>query len=188
MWARGAFALKPISESDDKTTLKVQLFWQKKQQEAQSAMSLLTTPFSTQGLSQNTDVFKSVAKLFREDENNFIRSGDYFTLQTDDPETKPLPSFTLLELQWFLQRIQGMAGAADIDWPSLSDAGSDCSDVELPDLDLDEGEDLSLLSSQRLSSPTKLVRNDNLNLPMPHKHQEAEGDGEGAEEGRQVAM
>lgn len=56
MWARGAFALKPISESDDKTTLKVQFFWQKKQQEAQTAMSLLTTPFSTQGLSQNTDV------------------------------------------------------------------------------------------------------------------------------------
>lgn len=81
-----------------------------------------------------------------------------------------------------------MAGAADIDWPSLSDAGSDFSDVELPDLELDEGADLSLLSSQRLSSPTKLVRNDNLNLPMPHKHQEAKGNGEGAEEGRQVAM
>ncbi|PMD18191.1 hypothetical protein NA56DRAFT_751498 [Hyaloscypha hepaticicola] len=188
MWARGAFALKPISESDDKTTLKVQFFWQKKQQEAQTAMSLLTTPFSTQGLSQNTNVFKGVAKLFREDENNIIRSGDYFTLQTDDPETKPLPSFTLLELQWFLQRIQGMAGAADVDWPSLSDAGSDFSDVELPDLELDEGADLSLLSSQRLSSPTKLVHNDNLNLPMPHKHQEAEGNGEGAEEGRPVAM
>ena len=147
MWARGAFALKPISESDDKTTLKVQFFWQKKQQEAQTAMSLLTTPFSTQGLSQNADVFPTVAKLFKEDENDVIRSGDYFTLRTDDPETQPLPSFTLLELQWFLQRIQGMAGAADFDWPSLSDAGSDFSDVELPDLELDEGADLSLLSS-----------------------------------------
>jgi hypothetical protein len=193
MWARGAFALKPISESDNKTTLKVQFFWQKKQQEAQTAMSLLTTPFSTEGLSQNAEVLGgAAAKLFKEDEGDenvpAIRSGDYFTLQTDDPETKPLPSFTLLELQWFLQRIQGMAGAADVDWPPYSDAGSDFSDVELPDLELDEEEDLSLLSSQWLSSPTKLVRNDNLNLPMPHKHQEAEGDGEGAEQGRQVAM
>jgi hypothetical protein len=188
MWARGAFALKPIFESDDKTTLKVQFFWQKKQQEAQTAMSLLTTPFSTQGLSQNTDVFNGVAKLFKEDEDEVIRSGDYFTLQTDDPETKPLPSFTLLELQWFLQRIQGMAGAADVDWPSLSDAGSDFSDVELPHLELDEGEDLSLFSSQRLSSPTKPVHNDNSTLLMPLKHQEVGEDGEGAEQGRQVAM
>jgi len=188
MWARGAFALKPISESDDKTTLKVQFFWQKKQQEAQTAMSLLTTPFSTQGLSQNADVFPTVAKLFKEDENDVIRSGDYFTLRTDDPETQPLPSFTLLELQWFLQRIQGMAGAADFDWPSLSESGSDFSDVKLPDLELDEGEDLSLLSSQRLSSPTKLVRNGKSNLPIPHEHQEAEGDGDRAEQGRQVVM
>lgn len=189
MWARGAFALKPISESDDKTTLKLQFFWQKKQQEAQTAMSLLTTPFSTEGLSQNTDVFNGVAKLLREDENvAAIRSGDYFTLQTNDPATKPLPSFTLLELQWFLQRIQGMAGAADVDWPSLSDSGSNISDIDVPDLELYEGGDLSWLSSQSPSSPTKLVRNDNLNLPTHFKHQEAEGDGEGAERGRQVAM
>jgi hypothetical protein len=30
MWGRGAFALKPISESDDKMTLEVQFFWQEK--------------------------------------------------------------------------------------------------------------------------------------------------------------
>jgi len=105
IWARGAFALQQIS--GDKTKLKVQLFWQKKQQEAQTAISLLTTPFSTEGLSQNTDVLGGgAAKLFKEDtvdENVLaIRSGDYFTLQTDDPETKPFPSLTLLELQWFL--------------------------------------------------------------------------------------
>ena len=104
MWARGAFALKPISESEDKTTLKVHFFWQKRQQEAQTAMSLLTTPFSTQGLNQNTEVFGGIAiKLFKEDKGDEnvppIRSSDYFMLQTDDPETKPLPSFTLLELQ-----------------------------------------------------------------------------------------
>ena len=192
LWAQGAFALKPISELADKTTLKVQFFWQKKQ-EAQTAMNLLTMPFSTAELIQNTDtVAGGAAMLIREDggvENiSAIRSGDYFTLQTDDPETKPLPSFTLLELQWFLQRVMGMAGAADVDWPSLSDSGSDISDVELPDLELDKEEDL--FSSQPLSSPTKLVCNDNSNLPRQLKHQEAkgDGDGEGAEQGGQVAM
>jgi hypothetical protein len=51
-WNRGAFALKPISMSDDNTTLKVQFFWQKKQKVAQATMSLLTTPFSTEDRSE----------------------------------------------------------------------------------------------------------------------------------------
>ena len=188
MWARGAFALKPISESDDKTMLKVQFFWQKKQ-EAQTAMSLVTTPFSTEGLNRNADISSGIAaKLFKEDEGDEnvppIRSGDYFTLQTDDPETKPLPSFVLLELQWFLQRVMGMAGAADVYWPSLSDSGSDISEVELPDLELNKEEDL--LSSQPLSSPPSHGHNKNSNLPMHPKHQEAEGYGAG-EGGRDLA-
>ncbi|KAG9232479.1 hypothetical protein BJ875DRAFT_77387 [Amylocarpus encephaloides] len=118
-------------------------------------MSLLTTPSSTQGLDQNSGAFRGPVELFKNRQN--IRSGDYFKLQTDDPATKPLPSFQLLELQWFLQRIQGMVGAADIDWLSLSDSASDISDMELLDLELGE-EDLSLLSSQPLSSPTSLMQ------------------------------
>ncbi|TGO61428.1 hypothetical protein BCON_0027g00140 [Botryotinia convoluta] len=191
MWARGAFALKPVSS--DKTTLKVQFFWQKRQQEGQTAMSLLTTPFSTEGLAQNTDVLGGgAAKLFKENEADenvpLIRSGDYFTLQTDDPESKPLPSFALLELQWFLQRVIGMAGAADVDWSSLSESGWDTSDVELPDLEIDKEEDS--FSLEPLSSPFELICNDNSNIPIHPKHQEAkgEGEGEGAEQGRQVAI
>ncbi|KAG4437631.1 hypothetical protein IFR05_006892 [Cadophora sp. M221] len=189
LWARGAFALKPIS--CDKTTLKVQFFWQKKQQETQTAMSLLTTPFSTQGLSQNTDILPGAVRLWREvegDENaRAIRSGDYFTLHTDDPDTKPLPSFKLLELQWFLQRVVGMAGAADVYWPSLSETGSDISAIEPADLELDKE---GYFPSFPLSSPTKLICNDKPSPPMHPKHQEGnrEGEGEGAEQGRQLAM
>ncbi|KAM0177749.1 hypothetical protein ACHAPF_004011 [Botrytis cinerea] len=163
MWARGAFALKPIS--GDKTTLKVQFFWQRRQKEDQTAMSLLTTPFSTEGLCQNTDVLGGgAAKLLKEDENiTLIRSGDYFTLQTDDPESKPLPSFALLELQWFLQRVTGMAGAADVEWPSLSELGSDTLGVELPDLEIDEEEDP--FSLEPLSSPFKLIGNHSSDTP-----------------------
>jgi hypothetical protein len=185
MWSQGAFALKPISESDDKMILEVQFFWQEKQKDIQQTMSLLTTPSSTKGLNQNVGAFGGAVWLFRNDKR--IQSGDYIKLQTDDPETKPLPSFQLLELQWFLQRIQGMAGAADIDWPPYSDSGSDYADEEVPDLTLDDevGES-SLVSTELLSSPTKLVHNDNLNLPVHSKHhtKEAEGDGAGAEEGR----
>lgn len=195
-WARGAFALKPISESDDKMTLKVQFFWQEKQTDAQT-MNLLTTPLSTESLDQNVGAFdRGGAVWLSGDDCKRIKSGDYFKLETDDPETKPLPSFQLLELQWFLQRIQGMAGAADIDWPPYSDSGSDYSDKEeIPDLTFDEIGNSSLMSSDPLPSPAKFVRNDNSHLPDYTKHRTEgaeEVEGEGAEgrdrDRRQVTM
>ncbi|KAN0086693.1 hypothetical protein V8E54_000381 [Elaphomyces granulatus] len=39
-----------------------------------------------------------------------IRSEDTFTLTTDDPVKKPLPSWKLLEMQWILQKILAMSG------------------------------------------------------------------------------
>ncbi|KAE8446026.1 hypothetical protein EG329_012665 [Mollisiaceae sp. DMI_Dod_QoI] len=177
MWSRGAFALKPVLESDDKKTLEVQFFWQKKQTDTQT-MSLLTTPFSTEGLDQNIGVFKegTAAQLYNFNGKKHIESGDYFKLQTDDPKTKPLPSFQLLEMQWFLQRVLGMAGAADFDWPPLSDSGSDSDYAieEVPDLGLDDDvEDFSLLSEESLSSPAKP------NHPLHPKHVTAEVEGGG---------
>jgi hypothetical protein len=46
-----------------------------------------------------------------------IHSGDTFTFTTKDPKKLPLPSLELLEMQWVLQRLVGMSGAAG--WPSL---------------------------------------------------------------------
>ncbi|KAJ8062621.1 hypothetical protein OCU04_009144 [Sclerotinia nivalis] len=204
MWARGAFALKPISESNDKTTLKVQFFWQKKQTDLQQTMSLLTTPFSTEGLDENIGAYHRVdavgtTRLYRDRDGEKLRSGDYFTFQTEDPETKPLPSFALLELQWFLQRILGMVGAADVDLPSLSESGSDLDDeiyeemyeedYDVPGFELDTVGNPSLLSSEPLSSPTKtssiqLVYDD---LPMHFGHHVEEVE-DRAEEGRDIAM
>jgi len=77
----------------------------------------------------------------------------------DDPIKKPLPSFELLELQWFLQRVQGMAGAADVNWeePWLdTDSDSDYGVEEAPGLTFnDDVEDFSLLSEDSLSSLAK---------------------------------
>ncbi|EEQ86967.2 uncharacterized protein BDCG_02087 [Blastomyces dermatitidis ER-3] len=42
-----------------------------------------------------------------------IALGDVFSLTTDDPDKLPLPSWPLLEMQWHLQRIAGMSGAAE---------------------------------------------------------------------------
>jgi hypothetical protein len=129
-WGRGAFALKPISVSDDGMTLTVQFFWQKKQKDIQTTMSLTTKPFSTEGLEENTGAFRDDSKsgLYNARTEQEIKSGDYFDLQTTDPTTKPLPSFQLLEMQWFVQRILGMAGGVgDVDLEDLMD------DPENPD-------------------------------------------------------
>jgi hypothetical protein len=47
-----------------------------------------------------------------------IRSGEIFTFTTNDPENLPLPSLGLLEMQWVLQRLVGMSGAAG--WPTFT--------------------------------------------------------------------
>jgi hypothetical protein len=128
-------------------TLTVQFFWQKKQKDIQTTMSLTTKPFSTEDLEENTGAFrddsKSVLYDFRTKQE--IKSGDYFDLQTTDPTTKPLPSFQLLEMQWFLQRVLGMTGGAGhIYWEDLRE------DPENPDYSIagfaygeDEDEEIS---------------------------------------------
>jgi hypothetical protein len=140
-WNKGAFALKPISVSDDNTTLTIQFFWQAKHQEIQPTMSLLTTPLSTKDLDSNngdrlTHNHKPQDRRVESGDTFYraVKSGDIFELKTDDPEARPLPSFTLLEMQWFLQRVTGMAGAADIE----EDMGEEDWDDEISNLGLDE--------------------------------------------------
>lgn len=43
------------------------------------------------------------------------KSGDIFELTTDDFDARPLPSVKLLEMQWFLARVTGMAYTDDKD-------------------------------------------------------------------------
>jgi hypothetical protein len=152
IWGRGLFALKPISKSDDKKTLTVQFLWQEKQKGHLPRIDLTTAPISTEGLEQTAGVW-----LFDKNGEK-IQSGDYFKLQTDDPIQKPLPSFELLELQWFLHRIQGMAGAGNVEYDHWldTDSNTDSGTEEAPSLRSDDDvEDFLLLSEEPLSSPEK---------------------------------
>jgi hypothetical protein len=159
-WNRGAFALKPISVYDNNTTLKVKFFWQKKQTDAQATTSLLTTPFSTEGLDHNEGAFESGIARFFNCRDERIKSGDFFELKTNDAIEKPLPSFQLLEMQWFLQRVIGMAGAAAPYEPGWAD---DDSDEEIPNLGLDEVGDTSFVSAgPSLPASPQFLRKDNL--------------------------
>jgi hypothetical protein len=187
-WNRGAFALKPISMYDNNTTLKVQFFWQKKKKDTQATMSLLTTPFSTEDLDHNEGAFDtSESVLFDIRRKKVIKSGEFFELKTDDAIERPLPSFKLLEMQWFLQRVVGMAGAAgpydDEDWLDED------SDEEISNLGLDEVEDESLIfADPGLPNSPQFLRKDNL-LPIEgSKHHTEEAEGDGARDGDRVRV
>jgi hypothetical protein len=174
-WNRGAFALKPISINEDKTTLKIQFFWQKKQN-TQATMSLLTTPFSTESLNQNEGAFEhGTIGLFDLNKRRLIESGDIFELRTDDAIARPLPSFRLLEMQWFLTRVVGMAGAA---FPYRPEDWDDDSDEEVSNLGLAEVGDDSLSLSDPMPDTPECQRKDNLlfTKASEHRREEVEGD------------
>ena len=52
--------------------------------------------------------------LYREPRETRIKSGQLLEMRTDNPEKRPLPSMALVEMQWHLQRIMDVAGAADM--------------------------------------------------------------------------
>jgi hypothetical protein len=114
MWNKGNFALKPLAVSRDKKCLKVQFFWQTQYKPVRPSMSLLTTPTSTESLSRGGTGYLTLQPTGT-DVAPLIKTGHIFEIKTDDPKARPLPSFALLEMQWHLQRIAGMAGAADVD-------------------------------------------------------------------------
>jgi len=118
-WSRGLFALKPLKLSSDRKQLTVQFFWQvPSKYDIASRIDLLTEPISSKGLDRLGNASGCLPRCVEDlTLTPYISSGDVFTLTTKDPEKLPLPSMDLLEMQWVLQRLVGMSGAAG--WPAL---------------------------------------------------------------------
>lgn len=113
-WNDGRFALKPLSLSNDEKKLTIQFFWQPQyDHKLQDRVDLLKEPLSSESLNVAEIDGKPcfLSRLVRKRASQ-IKSGDIFTLTTDDPGKRPLPSWELLEMQWILQRITAMSGAA----------------------------------------------------------------------------
>jgi hypothetical protein len=53
------------------------------------------------------------SKLWNHDAGIPIRSGDVISLRTDDPQQRPLPDVSILEMQWYLHQVVTMSGAAE---------------------------------------------------------------------------
>jgi hypothetical protein len=108
IWGKAGFGLKPIELSDDMKKHTVQFFWFKRGSFLES-MPLTKAPvLLTTGRAGPRDT-----KIFNCLTEEVICSGDFFTLEVQDPDQYPLPSFELLEMQWKLHIVAAMSGAAE---------------------------------------------------------------------------
>jgi hypothetical protein len=129
MWNNGMFVLKPLHLS--RKRLIVQIFLQAPgNYQINNRIDLLTEPTSSEGLEVVGDGY-ALHRVENDGSSSRIRSGETFTFTTNDPEKLPLPNVELLEMQWFLQRLMGMCGAAG--WPSLDDDDGDDDPVDNDD-------------------------------------------------------
>src|SRR6202012_5736148 len=103
--ARGAFALRPVRMSQDKTQLELEFHWlARRERETWARMSLLDPPPTTRGRTFSLSPWETIVPLPDGDTPTYrIRSGDKFMMTTKDPAKLPLPDPELLELQWLLQ-------------------------------------------------------------------------------------
>lgn len=135
LWDIGAFALKPISISEDKKILTMQFFWQAEREQGMTEIDLLAAPLSTRYLDGAYGCW-----LAHGDER--MKSGHIVTMSTNDPIAFPLPSLELLEIQWFCRRVLAMAGPSQGDeW--LDEESDECGqdDVITEDEDYVEQEE-----------------------------------------------
>jgi hypothetical protein len=88
--------------------LDVKFYWTPKYGNS-SRVDILTTPQSSKGSDSRPKIM-----LFHFPTKQPICSGDTISLTTDDPVTRPLPHWALLEMQWILHRLTAMRGGAEI--------------------------------------------------------------------------
>lgn len=100
------FALKPLELSCDRKSLNVQFFWLRRYKRVKWGVFPSVKPSFPGGL----DGLPEDIRLWNCESMTPIRSGDVITLHTEDPDSHPLPSFALLEMQWVLHRTAALSG------------------------------------------------------------------------------
>jgi len=148
--SNGAFALRPIQISDDKTKLELEFHWLEiEERELGTGINLLDRPQSSQARTRSGKGYGPFIRYDTGDNGDFtpLESGTRFTMSTDDPENMPLPDPGLMALQWHLQRVLAMSGAAG--W---SDDDFDNDDDDDFDNDDDDDDDAGGLSARDIES------------------------------------
>ena len=114
-WEGGACTFRPIRVNDDKTKMDIAFHWMPPRDNSvrmTDRVPINVNPYGRghEGFRENPGNNNPVVHM----ESDFvIPSGYIFTVTTDDPSEKPLPSFALLTLQWNLRRIAATQGVAE---------------------------------------------------------------------------
>jgi hypothetical protein len=113
-WLDGYFALRPVWLATNKTEMEIEFYWQP--QYTHRVFDMIDTtkePMSSKNLSSVKGMVVMVGEGDRTDPaSRPIESGYRFKMRTDNPDTHPLPSYDLLDIQWHLTRIVAMSSAA----------------------------------------------------------------------------
>lgn len=114
MWNDGFLAFRPLGYHDEMRKLDIQVFWQPNQGHRLNDRIPITKKAISSGGLALTSRFDGVLtrRIAVGDEAEFVKSGHIFTLRTHDPIDHPLPSKELLEMQWYLNRVVSLSGAA----------------------------------------------------------------------------
>lgn len=112
LWGKARFALRPIQSTA--TELKMEFYWLPGRE--RNKVNLCEKPTDGKPAASPLNCRLLDCEYF-----DMIVSGRLITLTTSDPENMPLPSFELLEMQWFLNRVAAMSGAADFIEPDEED-------------------------------------------------------------------
>lgn len=110
-WGKSLFALKPIEVSGDKKTMKVQFCWLPISQD-RSSQPVTTRPNLH---TASPDSPGNNIKVMNSTDEGKIQTGRGIVFTTDDPDSRPLPSWDILTMQWNLQRLVALSGAAEYD-------------------------------------------------------------------------
>jgi hypothetical protein len=121
----GAFAFRPLRMKEDKTELELEFHWLPRPiRESMAKMGLLDLPESTRGRRSSREETEFIFLRNPNESGTLIETGRVIRMTTNDPVIRPLPDPELIDMQWYLQRIFAMSGAADW-WDEELESDSD---------------------------------------------------------------
>ncbi|PYH29255.1 HNH endonuclease signature motif containing protein [Aspergillus neoniger CBS 115656] len=161
-WDRALFGLMPFRVSEDHKSMELHFYWLCgkglpatgnsllliNDSEGNSTISPIMMPETSQkgGRAHHVDVATPNLKLYNNDSDTVIYSGDTIIITTSDPQKLQLPDEGLFALQWTLHRLAAMCAGAG--WQPAD--GDDDEDDD-NDLCLDNSVEITTPISERVS-------------------------------------
>jgi hypothetical protein len=130
LWGSGDFALKPIQLSDDRKTLDLEFHWLHSRK-SKIAIPLQRLPPATYDMLEMPSLKLPEERSAIQTAHSNVLTGEKLisgyktSITTEDPDRLPLPDIALLEMQWTLQRISALSGAAEPESDFLDDDSSE---------------------------------------------------------------